>query len=61
MVSENLDRNIFECTICKQRFADGRSLGGHASRAHTGMSDVFNKKKQIREHRAIERNALSQA
>jgi hypothetical protein len=38
-LSEDSKRKVYACRICKQKFNDGRKLGGHVSRAHKGVVD----------------------
>ena len=58
--SQNL-KKTYQCDMCGMQFENFRSLGGHCSNSHPGMSETFNKKKKVREERAIDREALKKA
>jgi len=38
--------NMIQCDYCSLRFAKASQLGGHISRKHPGMSEVYRKKKE---------------
>lgn len=53
----DLSLNFF-CNFCPKAFTTSQKLGGHTSRAHPGMSLDYQKKRETRERRERERNAL---
>lgn len=58
VVGESPDGEIFECKHCHKRFLTGQALGGHMSRKHSGKSDKYNYKKDVRKRREFERMKL---
>jgi hypothetical protein len=51
----------FICDICEEKFQTGQGLGGHMSRKHPKASLKYNKKKEIRESRTQQRNAINES
>ena len=52
---------MYRCKICGLEFSNYRKLGGHFSNRHPGESKEFNKKKEIRFKRTLERKAYKRA
>jgi hypothetical protein len=52
---------LFFCKICPASFESRQAQGGHASKAHPGMSEVYNRKKAIRDRRELYRECLVKA
>ena len=48
----------FQCKLCPERFSRFEAIGGHMSKAHKGMSSVYQKKLQRRAEREPERKIL---
>ena len=55
-----IDRS-FACAHCKKAFGSARALGGHVSKQHAGMSEVYNQKMKIKNQRVHQRAALKLA
>jgi len=51
-------RESFNCKYCKNRFKSAQALGGHMSRKHPGKSYDYNRKKEVRKKRELERAKL---
>ena len=54
----------FKCSICTtypRHFSSKAALGGHVSKAHTGGSEKYNKKLEVRKRREVERECLKEA
>jgi hypothetical protein len=45
----------YKCKFCDKQFRFCSALGGHISKAHPGLSEAYNHKKQVRETRELER------
>lgn len=52
------DEGDFNCKHCKCSFKTAQALGGHMSRKHPGRSYDYNRKKEIRMRRELERLKL---
>ena len=50
-----------QCPHCRRTFEKAQSLGGHMSKAHQGMSQIYANKMAIREARAPKRLLLKKA
>jgi len=48
----------FACKYCKSSFRSAQALGGHMSRRHPGKSHDYNRKKEVRRRRELERARL---
>jgi hypothetical protein len=48
----------FACKYCKSSFRSAQALGGHMSRRHPGKSHDYNRKKEVRKRRELERARL---
>ena len=52
------DKGVIVCKHCGASFESFRSLGGHASKWHKGMSAYYNRMIEVREARTSFRDAL---
>lgn len=52
------DQAAFPCIYCESVFRTGQALGGHMSRRHSGKSEKYNHKKDVRKQREIDRMRL---
>lgn len=48
----------FSCRYCKSSFRSAQALGGHMSRKHPGKSHDYNRKKEVRKRRELDRARL---
>eukprot|EP00826_Nyctotherus_ovalis_P062045 TRINITY_DN8908_c0_g1_i3.p1 TRINITY_DN8908_c0_g1~~TRINITY_DN8908_c0_g1_i3.p1 ORF type:complete len:290 (-),score=70.52 TRINITY_DN8908_c0_g1_i3:221-1090(-) len=48
----------FGCKYCKSSFKSAQALGGHMSRKHPGKSHDYNRKKEVRKRRELDRARL---
>jgi uncharacterized C2H2 Zn-finger protein len=53
------DDEILDCPYCDRKFFKHQALGGHISRSHKGMSEIYQKKKEKRKEREPNRAFLS--
>lgn len=49
---------MFPCKHCERKFSKFRSLGGHISKVHKGMSTAYKRKMLVRSERESKRMAL---
>ena len=49
------------CPFCPATFAKSQSLGGHVSKKHCGMSNMYANKMQVRDRRTPKRQLLREA
>ena len=55
---EKTGGKTFECEICKQKFNNYQSLGGHTSKIHPDQSEKYKEKMTVRKNREDQRKLL---